>query len=504
MTSLKRTPQYRIRSLRRNHVAGQLMVTSLVAAFSLLDLSQWEASVALIAVAAAPVLCTVVALRRVPIWDPLLFLGAIYVVGGALPALFPGSYQDPFWAQLSPGYLEAGTLWTCRAYACFVLGYLIVTFSLGNKGSESASDPLGFDSRALFLCQCIGWIGLGGAIAWFVVNQGVIYAFVPTAVPTDFPSYKQTLYNFKQLGYIYVFLYVLLRYTGQNGGIYRWLLYGVLLIQVLVFVGSGSKGVLFSIILSGLLALAFSEEKPLGARTMGFGLVSIVALFLTFSIVNEYREIVRVTQIPQRSLGAQVSFQMGAFGNAINKVITGEQSAQAADASSDSTSDEILNRFSIVSSVGFIMQLTNGRPPYENAWHSLMTPVYAVAPRDFFPEKPEFFNSADFAQRLGWEFGGFSVGLIGSFYWAWGYVIGICIGMAAVGGLLAWINMAAQRTRDIIFKVLLISFILALSDTGIGFQDHIVQLTRIAVLLVFLDVAYRLFGAPLRYGLASR
>jgi hypothetical protein len=158
----------------------------------------------------------------------------------------------------------------------------------------------------------------------------------------------------------------------------------------------------------------------------------------------------------------------------------------------DKNSEDIFNRLALIASFSSVLQVTNGIPPYENAVDSFLIPIYTITPRSFFPDKVQFFGSAELAsQYFGWKFGGISVSLLGSFYWAWGY-IGILLGMMSMGAVLAYIfgNAKNNNKNNILFQALFVPITLLLMDTGKTFQEIYFELIRITIIFIIIEKIY--------------
>ena len=146
------------------------------------------------------------------------------------------------------------------------------------------------------------------------------------------------------------------------------------------------------------------------------------------------------------------------------------------------------------------MEFTGRDPPYENALESFLVPVYSIAPRALIPEKPEFFHSGRNAREYyGWSYGGMSVTLLGSLYFAWGYV-GIILGMAFIGGLLAY--LVKQVRFSSIYSpnwlILFVTLFVLLMDVGVIFQAITTNIIRVTLVLWLLHLVFPLVRANVR------
>lgn len=83
--------------------------------------------------------------------------------------------------------------------------------------------------------------------------------------------------------------------------------------------------------------------------------------------------------------------------------------------------------------------------------------------------------------------------IIGSLYWAWGYV-GICLGMSLVGFLLATVKVKASyfSPQGTIYKIILLFLTLSLMDAGTIFQAIFLDSTRLWVAMQLLYILVRL------------
>jgi hypothetical protein len=273
--------------------------------------------------------------------------------------------------------------------------------------------------------------------------------------------------------------------------------YVIIGLELFVIVGAGAKAHVYSLLIVAVIAASYSPVRFSVKRVLGMVAVFFCA-YVMFGVITNYRIIAsRSYARESQSVVESINSQVIDFKEALKITIGQESKPYVYD-----TSFAILNRFAYTASFTKIIQFTRGLPPYENAFESFLIPVYAFLPRVIFAEKASFFDSGDFASNyFRWPFGGISVTLPGSLYWAWGYW-GICLGMALGGGIIAYIEKRAKEMsfQGGIYAVLMIELILQLLDVGAIFQSIVFSLLRYWVLLWCLFFFYRFFaGWPLRY-----
>jgi len=260
------------------------------------------------------------------------------------------------------------------------------------------------------------------------------------------------------------------------------LFYIILFIHILFCIGGGSKLYIISLLLCFTFAGSFTKTKI--TIKLFFTAVIIVGLiYITFLVIGNYRFIAKkaYTYQTETDIISSIKSQGDMFFQAIERSI--EKSATFDEYEETTITNNIFSRLCYIGSITQLFSITRGNPPYEHAIETILVPLFSLLPRDIY-NKPEFFHSGLFAKLLGWDFGGYSVTLIGSLYWAWGY-IGILFGMFIVGIIFA--NIAVKSRYPSLYgarnKVLFILLSLALINPGHIFQSITTELIRMWVFL---------------------
>lgn len=447
-----------------------------------------------------PIFHTVFISKRLDFFEPLLVISVMYVFMAPLPILLPYLYVDRVWEILSKDDLEQALLWTYRGFACFFLTYLGVTNYLSRSQTTNKVSPPSFQD-SVRISLWLGILAIIGAMTMLIQFQGATYVFVEVTTEKQSTG-GQIIWYMMQLGYAYVLVYLFLRSYSVQEKRLEWLFYALLSLHLLIIIGAGSKGKLISFFVAGGLALSLSNKK-FSAKPLFYGVLMLLLVYFTFSVITNYRQVILSSNIPnQASIVENFEFQGSMFLEAITRSIE-EQTSETTqlEGSFQVTQSAILDRLAYMASFANLLQFSGGQPPYENAVESMLLPIYALTPRSLIPDKPHFFDSGDLARTVfGWKFGGIAVTLIGSLYWAWGY-IGICLGMSLVGFLLATVKVKASyfSPQGTIYKIILLFLTLGLMDAGTIFQAIFLDSTRLWVAMQLLYIFVRLTKKKWRF-----
>lgn len=474
--------RFSLRSQMHGASARATEPLAIATVFSLLmfiRLSAGEAALALLALVATLAIYGAAMRREILIADPIVILGLAYVLAASLPFLLSGLYIDQSWTLFGGEFADVAAAWMYRGYAAMVLAYFFMTFVLSRHArAATVPDHPAVTSRFVTI---IGYLGITGSLLMLLMFGGPLETFQETAFTAQASTFRQIADSLNFIGFAYVYLYRLLKARGITTVQHRYLLIAIVGIQVIFIVGAGSKATVISLLI--MLLLPTGHERSAAERQSPWRQTAILAgavtgVYFTFHVITAYREIMR-TAVVLTSAGGFERFlvQAESFALALQMSVglapAGEAVVQTGN---------IFDRFAYVGSFGRVLLHTGGVPPYEAAFESFLLPLYAFLPRDLL-DKPIFFGSDDLARLEGWEFGGISVTLPGSLYWAWGYT-GIIAGMALIGVLLGWVVSKAHASSRANIHVHLLKalFIVILMDVGFAFQPLIVNFIRYAAL----------------------
>jgi len=471
-----------------------LVWTAFTAMPGILELSREAAGAGLVALIALPVLALWISRRTLIIADPIVVVGMMWILAASLPALAPELYKDPIWLRISAESWDTATLWMYRAWAvCSLVYWAIKCLPERQPRTQSAS----FYAHADQLRVGLGVLGLGASAAYVVMTGGQAYSHIEGFASTT--TIDQIVYELRQLSKIYIFLYFFARGRARLLPREHWLLYGILAVNLIIFGASASKGVAIELIAMWVLGNGVGGQRGNIARELALGAIALILTYWIFLWVTAYRvELQTLESQPAASFSEAIDRQLAAAEFAFHKVAKG-QPIGSIDNPYDVKS--IFDRLGYVSSFATMLDVTGGVSPYENAFESFLAPLYALLPRNMFSEKAQFFDSGKFAQLLGWKFGGFSVTLPASLFWAWGFE-GLVPAMAALGLSLAVLARRAERgdAAGLFAKVMLTSLVLSLLNVGIHFQPIIISLVRVTIFLLILDTIVWLLFSRRRRG----
>lgn len=376
-------------------------------------------------------------------------------------------------------------IWGYRAWCFLSIAYWVGRLVVPRTNSVICESFVSKRLSAYY--ELIGWIGAIGSVSFLIYSSGQTYVFVEPGSGGHSTIGQIIHYLFIQ-GYAYVLLYTHLRQTTVPTTRQRFLLWVILVGMTVYFVGSGSKVAPIALIINWLLGVGMTTMEGFTTRRQIVGAVAIVGfLFVMFAVSQSYREIVRLQTPPQEaSIINHVVFQLESFAEAIGTLLQGQGSAGIQYGAIGTGMAVIAERLGYLFSLALIFNITSGDPPYENALEMLLAPLLAIVPRDVFGEKAHFFDAGDLAQLYGWDYGGISVTFVGSLFWSWGY-FGICVGMTALGFLLARVTLAARPTSMSggRAKVVLSYLVVAVCDPGGTFQSVVIDVIRLTLMVYF-------------------
>ena len=466
--------------------AAALLLALLCSIPSFFDLSFFASGIGIALLVLLPAMVFSIAQRRFIVDDPIPLIGVVWIVGVTLPALFPDRYLDRLWTTLPIWSIEQAALWMYRAWAATTVTYWLVRMFQGRQNdAEQKPDGSGLLAQTR-MRRLIGLVGASGCAASMIYTKAGAYTFVEIDVADS--SLLQVINLLASVSVIYVYLYFYARGRETLGRLDHYILYANLTIQTLIFITAGSKAVAIS------LAAAWALGSSTGARRIGLlreiaiAVVSVTAIIVISYVVTAYREEVRMRGVPENAgVVASISFQVDAMGASINDLLAGKE---LGDPNNPYGANAMLDRFAASVNFAQVLYFANGEPPYENPWASLATPVLALTPRSVIDTKVHFVNSGDFARMNGWSFGGLSLTVPGSLFWAWGY-IGIVAAMSAMGFGLAVLAKRAESYTEvgIIYRSVLISLVISMLNIGIEFQPIMATTTRLFLLLILIRLA---------------
>jgi hypothetical protein len=330
----------------------------------------------------------------------------------------------------------------------------------------------------------IGFMGVLGTLIYIIFMGGHTYQILEKAAIVD-STPKQVILLFSELSYAYVYLYF---YSGGHSKLDKYLLIAVFASMTILFVGSGSKYTMMAMGVVWVLGNATSNSRRGFKRELMIVVASVIAIFAISYFVAAYRGELISRSIPdaEASVIDVVEFQFDVMTTAITNIVQGKQIGEGYYTEYDNSF--ILDRFAHLLSFAYFIETIGFSSPYENAYASLITPVFSVLPRFLLPNKVHFFDSGDFATKMvGWSHGGISITTPGSFFWAWG-TQGIIAGMAGIGITFAWLRsrIREDNSQTIIWRTIMILAVVDLLDVGITFQAVIITATRTLILLQLL------------------
>lgn len=414
-----------------------------------------------------------------------------YVLAYPLEILFYDFYSSP--RPIALEGLEFSTLWALRGFCAFAVGYALVLLLTGSPKRELGRDAewvRGRISYTVYILTAIGWLAV---LSWAlsVALFGISLTFVEGAgvrVDSAAGTLQQALGlvgSLRQpflLGFLVLFCW---RMTDRHLTLLFWILVGISVVEIVTI---GSKASIIRGVVIVLLAGAVLPIR-LNLRQATIGAGALLLFYGSFLVITEYRALILADHDAGRNV-FDIAVQAEAFGQALMA------SAPFGDAHVDRETEvkaiDVFSRLSHGTTFSDLLEHTGRKSPYEHAWESFLAPVYAVAPRFLLPDKPEFFHSGRNASEFyGWKYGGISVTLLGSLYYAWGYA-GIVLGMACMGGWLAFVETKARLGNMLSphWLILLVITLLMLLDVGVTFQPILTDLVRVALILWALHSLY--------------
>lgn len=462
-----------------------------LAVVSILDLESHQSAILLVCIAGV----LSIASQKKGVVVPLVaFIGVAYVIGYAVPALWPVIYADNNYVP-SDYAVTDGMQWAVRGFAAFSLGYIIGARSGSRKRVHFGGDALRARRHAdyvTYMFLSIGWLALLGWITSGLVF-GVSLVFIEGAIlGAGEGTFNMILNLFSMLRYPF-FLGMMLLYMSNRPLLTRTLrnlfiaLLGISIIEIIII---GSKQPI--ILIPMLILIAFTiAKRRFSWKQFVTGILALLLINGAFSVITEYRAIMQEHRdsvdvisfsVQLESFTAALLRSFPLSGSYENRLTVVDQS-------------ELLSRFgSGLFSFANLLAST-GEPPYQHAGESFLIPLYALVPRVFFPNKPVFFNSGSNASEYyDWTYGGISVTLLGSLYYAWGYW-GLVLGMAFVGILFGRIIEVVMKSgidspKHLIILVLLLIYVM---DVGSTFHAISTNYIRLLLLLWLLERFYFLF-----------
>jgi hypothetical protein len=462
-------------------------VTLLVAAPAVFDVGPEVAAFGLIALVLAPMVNIWLRTKQFIIADPLVIVGMVWIIAAALPVLLPSLYSDLIWTKFSNEMRETAVLWMYRGWAACSVTYWVVRSNGQVRQCRQASRlDLAREDRLRWL---VGLSGLLGAVGTTILTNGQGYTFIETADAAS--SFGMLFHELKQFAVIYIFLYF---HARGRGRLMRWeprLLLAVLVAELAIVVAAGSKGVVFELMAASFIGNAAGSSRAGFMKELAVVAAALVAAYFAFNVITHFRnEMLRRDLTTNQSYMAALSVQINVMETAIVNVLSGRP---VPGQEQEYGSGNILDRFGYLSAFGMLLEQTGGQSPYENALPSLAAPIVAFIPRDLVSEKVHFFNSGDFGKMLGWGFGGFSVTMPGSFFWAWGYE-GILAGMSMFGACLALLanGSNADGVTGLVFRAVMFRQVMMMLDVGQEFQPIMIGMVRTTMFLLALVLVSRL------------
>jgi len=477
---------------------------AVLVSFSVFDLGIHLSSLLFLSIAGLVVL---IAKRREVLIPPVAFVVVAYVLAFPAPALLPDLYPG-LWTKVSPHALEYGMLWAVRGFGAFALGYVLVEqfgLRLKNRGSRGETLSKERASYTIYMLTSIGWLAM---LAWVasVMLFGISLSFIegdPGGIDRGEETLVQIFTLLSSLRYSFLLGFLILYYWKKTNQHLFYLLVGLMIALFIEVIIAGSKGWIIRGIVVGLLALAFLPVR-INLKQTTIGVLALVAIYGSFAVITEYRSVMQNEMQSGRNV-FDFTVQLESFGAALVGSLPFTESAKNRQTEVDHT--DVLSRFgSGILSFANLLDMTGRQSLYENAWKSFLIPVYSITPRALVPDKPIFFGSGRYAQEYyGWNYGGISVTLLGSLYYAWGYV-GIIFGMAFFGGVLAYVVKQVKMIEgySLHWLTLLTILLLPMLDVGATFDAIINNFIRVAVLLWLLHLLYPWVRGSRRRSIANR
>lgn len=477
-------------------VAKPALVLSLLASIpAVFDLSREAAAAGLGALVLLPLLMIWSRTRRLMVSDPIIVLGLTWILAVTLPVLvpymLPDVYKDPLWHKVTPWALDVATLWMYRSWASCCVAYW------GYRVLVSTRRPMPVSGVQLLLEDrlrlLVGSLGLLASVTYVISTGGQSYSHLEGFSSTT--TVDQIIYEVRQLSMIYVFLYFQARGRGRLVVREGYLLSATVGVYALIFAGSSSKIVAIELAAMWVLGGATGAVRGNVVREIAIGVCALAIVYFTFYFVTAYRaELAAIPLKNNPSIGEALSTQFGAMQGALNSTIEGKE---LGNEENQYNVGSMFERLAYLASFATVLDYTHGYSPYENPYASLMAPVLAFVPRDLTGGKVQFLDSGTFAKLIGWELGGFSISIPGSFFWAWGFE-GIVPGMMGFGLLLA--SFSSRGDQDglggLMSRSMRVRLVIGLLDVGNEFQGILISSTRTLMFLLVLLFVARNFRSP--------
>ena len=407
-----------------------------------------------------------------------------FLVGYALPVLlFPESLE-----RLPIAAVDEMMRWALRSFLMFALAYNAVA------QNKPAVRPVADDvmrrekSLASFTLLALGMVSIA---AWIISVSwlGMGFVFIEgDGSDSGGGTTGQVLFLLNEMKYPYFLGYLLLRQQSGVGNVHRLLFFVLAGLALVDIISLGSKGVIMRLAAIFVLALLLESAGRLEWKKIVGGFVAVAICLFSFLVITEYRQIMLAANAGGQDIeGFAVRYE--AFAESVANSVRPDESPRR----SQIDSKDVGARFgSGAFGLGWTLELTGGESPYENAFHSGLAPIYSFLPRAIYPDKPIFFNSGRFASEyFGWKYGGISISLLGSLYFAWGYW-GMLAAMAVIGAVLAALANRIERHGAVAMGSIVYFTVLTLHllDVGIEFQPLLTNMTRVFLLLAVVRLAW--------------
>lgn len=473
-----------------------LFVLAGISVFSALDLSGEVAAWLFLVVA---FILVGVSRRSEYFLSAAMLVIVAYVLAYPLEMLFYDFYSARQWIRLED--LEFSTLWALRGFCAFAVGYSIVLVLFPSPKKDIRHDIAwlrGRISYTIYLLTAIGWLV---AVSWAlsVALFGISLTFVEgegVAAESAAGTLQQLLSLIGTLRQPFLLGFLVLYYWGMTDRHLTLLFWALVGITVVEIVTIGSKASVIRGVVIVLLAGAVLPIR-LNLRQAATGAAALLAFYAAFLVITEYRA--RILDDYNAGLNVfDITVQAEAFGEALMASVPFSDARETRE--TEVKAIDVFSRLGHATTFSDLLEHTGRVPPYEHIWESFLAPVYAIVPRVLLPDKPEFFHSGrNASEYYGWRYGGISVTLLGSLYFAWGYV-GIIFGMSSMGGWLAFVEARARRGNILSphWMVLLVITVLMLMDVGVTFQPILTDLVRVTLVLWALYALYLPLKAAMR------
>jgi|APMI01.1.fsa_nt_gi hypothetical protein len=430
----------------------------------------------------------------------IIFLGALRKSWRPIPSVslvvvgFIAGYALPVWfftqtfERLPVAAVNGMMQWALRSFLVFALAYNSVARNKPAQGAIAVGWMCREKSLASFTLLSLGLISIAAwltSVAWL----GLGFVFIEgTGSNSGGGTPEQILFLFSEMKYPYFLGYLLLRQQHGVGKAHRlvfFMLGGVALVEI---VAIGSKGAIIRLAAIFVLALLFERAGGLGWKKIIGGLFAAAICLFSFQVITEYRQIMRDASVSGQDIGG-FAVRYEAFVESMASSMRPDERPRQTKVDSDAVGERL---GSGAFGLAWTIELTGGQSPYENAFHSVLAPLYAILPRVIYPDKPIFFNSGRFASEyFGWEYGGISISLLGSLYFAWGYW-GMLAAMAVVGAALAALANRIERYGAVAMGSIVYFTVVTLHllDVGMEFQPLLINMTRVFLLLAVVRLAW--------------